>query len=254
MEVKPLLVSSDKEKIKHVNELSLIGEYKEEKFFDKTILNVSDLKQGYVNFSDPQNTGYDRRLYETLKNDNAKKLLACHSRVLEIGDYKDDKLHGFGARYLDNTQGYVSHNWRTYDDLILSDLDTKIIDNLKFIGLIGRYEDGVPNGNLIYYEQNAQAIYGDHAASIEHYTNFKISNWDNGKLIKISNSFIRKKDKKKFNKSLIKEFVVEDIFWLDGKEKMHYDFEFSHVDQKFWNAYEDASGNILDLLIKIELG
>ena len=44
MEVKPLLVSSDKEKIKHVNELSLIGEYKEEKFFDKTILNVPDLK------------------------------------------------------------------------------------------------------------------------------------------------------------------------------------------------------------------
>ena len=68
----------------------------------------------------------------------------------------------------------------------------------------------------------------------------------NGKLIKISNSFIRKKDKKKFNKNLIKEFVVEDIFWLDGKEKMHYDFEYSHVDQKFWNAYEDASGNILD--------
>ena len=251
---KPLLVSSDKEKIKHVNELSLIGEYSEEKFFDKTILNVPDLKQGYVNISDPQNTGYDRRLYETLKNDNAKELFACHSRVLEIGDFKDNKLHGFGARYLNNTQGYVSHNWRTYDDLILSDLDTKIIDNLKFIGLIGRYEDGVPNGNLIYYEQNAQAIYGDHAASIEHYTNFKISNWDSGKLINVSSSFIRKKDKKKFNKNLIKEFVVEDIFWLDGKEKMHYDFEFSHVDQKFWNAYEDASRDILDLLIKIELG
>ena len=254
MEVKPLLVSSDKEKIKHVNEIFLKGKYNELKFIDKTILNIPELKQGYVYFSDPQNIGYDRGLYETLKNDNAKKLLACHSRVLEIGDFKDNKLHGFGARYLNNTQGYVSHNWRTYDDLIISDLDTKIIDNLKFIGLIGKYEDGVPNGNLIYYEQNAQAIYGDHAASIEYYTKFKISNWDNGKLIKISGNFIRKKDKKKFNKKTIKEFVVEDIFWLDGKEKMHYDVEFYHGDQEFWNTYEDARSNILDLLLKIELG
>ena len=46
---------------------------------------------------------------------------------------------------------------------------------------------------------------------------------------------------------------VKPLLVSSDKEKMHYDFEFSHVDQKFWNAYEDASRDILDLLIKIEL-
>lgn len=81
--------------------------------------NNTDSIFGYKHFIKPNDKfkGYDRGLYEKLKNDNAKRWFACHCRELELGEFKNGELDGYGARYSSDIFGYETDD-DVYDDLI----------------------------------------------------------------------------------------------------------------------------------------
>ena len=158
MKNRPHINSSGAYKIKKVRKLTKEGDYLKEEFYQSKISNETDSIFGYKHFVVPKKfKGYDRGLYETLKSDGAKEMFACHCRDLELGEFKNGKMDGYGARY--------SYDGFGYED------DKNIFDDLEDIGIIGKFLNGLPNGKMLFY-------------SYDHYGSqcFALTIWDKGKL------------------------------------------------------------------------
>ena len=107
MKSRPEIFSKDSHKIKKVKELSKEGDYLEEKFYKTKISEGTKSIYGYKEFQIPEDfKGYDRGLYETLIGNTAKCMFATYVREMELGEFKNNQLNGFGARYLTELPGH----------------------------------------------------------------------------------------------------------------------------------------------------
>lgn len=206
MKSRPHVNSSKSHKIKRVRELTKEGDYLKEKFYRSKLSNNTDSIFGYKHFVKPEDKfkGYDRGFYEKLKNDNAKRWFACHCRDLELGEFKNGELNGYGARYSSDAYGY-DMNDDVYDDLISQ------------AGLIGKFTNGLPNGKMLYYDVS---IYGSRCVAL--------MIWSEGKLA----SFLEDYEDDNIN---IEDEILSGIFWFPGQSGSDSDY----TKEKWWEKYKE---------------
>jgi len=143
MKNRPSLGTREAYKIKRVRELRKQGDYLKEEFHESDISKGTDSVYGYKDFVIPDDyTGYDRGLYETLKGDASMAHFATFCRELELGEFKNGKLDGYGARYLYDGFG-CEH------------------DSCTRIGIFGKFHDGLPNRKMLYYSKMDNATLTD---------------------------------------------------------------------------------------------
>ena len=164
---------TDKEKITTVDAIVKNGKNLEEKFTEAPVkINPASIF-GYKNFFLDKVfgkfDGYDRGFYKTLKNDSAKKQFANYYRKLEIGEFKNRKLHGLGGRYLYDNQ-----------------------DSPSLIILWGNFVNGYLDDKVQYITEN------DKEGVIAY-----LSYWSKGELIKIENR------DKEFAKDISNHYFVD---------------------------------------------
>ena len=141
-----------------VRELSKNGEYLKEKFHKSKISSNSNTVLGFKEFIIAENyKGHDRGFYETLLNDNSQQFFPTYCRYLELGEFKNNLLHGFGARYLYEGYGYKENEE----------------DICKTAAIIGNFNEGLPNKKMMYYDVSNNA----------EEQCFALMEWDNGKLL-----------------------------------------------------------------------
>jgi len=151
-------------KVKTVNELSKRGEYLKEKFHKSKISSNSNSVLGFKEFIIAENyKGHDRGLYETLKCDDSKGFFATYCRELELGEFENNTLHGFGARYL-----YEGYGYEESED-----------DACKHAAIIGNFNNGLPNKKLMYYDGWNDGQFRTYALTV----------WDNGKLLEFHEDY-----------------------------------------------------------------
>lgn len=184
MKSRPHVNSSDAYKAKKVRELTKEGDYLKEKFYSSKLSNNTDSIFGYKHFIKPNDKfkGYDRGLYDKLKNDHAKRWFACHCRELELGEFKNGELDGYGARYSSDVFGYDIDD-DAYEDLI------------NEAGLFGKFSNGLPNGKMLYYDGS---IYGSRC--------FALTIWNEGKFA----SFLENYEDDKIN---IEDEIIGSLFY-----------------------------------------
>ena len=205
MKSRPHVNSTDAYKVKKVRELTKEGDYLKEKFYSSKLSNNTDSIFGYIHFIKPNDKfkGYDRGFYEKLKNDNAKRFFACHCRELELGEFKNGALDGYGAMYLSDVFGYDTDD-DVYDDLI------------NQAGLIGKFSNGLPNGKMLYYHVDN---YGSRCVAL--------TIWDEGKLKKFHEDY----EDDNIN---IEDEILASIFWFPGRTS-----ESDYTKEKWWKNYKD---------------
>ena len=165
-------------KIKQVNKLLSKGDYLDEQFYESKLSNNSKYILGHKKFIIPKNFQcYDKGLYETFKNDNDKFEFGNYYRTLEIGEFKNGKLNGIGARYLND---YIDDNYEGSE-----------------ICLIGNFIEGSPDGNILYY-------YNDGTE----FDVFALSTWVDGYF----DEFFEDYDEQ-FN---VRDEILTSLFWKPG--------------------------------------
>lgn len=142
-------------KINEVDSLIKNGKNLEEQFVEAPVrINPSSVfghKNFFLNKTFGKFIGYDRGFYKTLKNDKAKEHFANYYRKLEIGEFKNGKLHGEGGRYLYDYQ-----------------------ENPSLVILWGNFVNGYVDGRAQYITENDKE-------GILAYLSF----WSKGELIKL---------------------------------------------------------------------
>ena len=206
MKNRPHVSSTDAYKVQKVRELSKEGDYLKEKFYSSKLSNNTDSIFGYKHFIKPNDKfeGYDRGFYEKLKNDFAKKFFACHCRELELGEFKNGELDGYGAIYLSDAFGYNTDD-DVYEDLI------------NQAGLIGKFSNGLPNGKMFYYDVS---IYGTRCVAL--------TIWNEGKFA----SFLEDYEDDKIN---IEDEILGSIFWFP-RNTGNYN---NYTKEKWWKKYKE---------------
>ena len=171
--VRPKHNYTKEDKINQINEFIKNGKNLKEKFTEAPIkINPTSIF-GYKNFFLDKVFGkfdsYDRGFYKTLKNDSAKEQFANYYRKLEIGEFKNRKLHGLGGRYLYDYQ-----------------------DSPSLVILWGNFINGYLDGKVQYItESDREGIIAC------------LSYWSKGELIKIENR------DKEFAKDISKHYFVD---------------------------------------------
>lgn len=125
---------TDKEKIAIVDAIVQDGSYLEETLHVGEFIKSSKSSFGYKTIKcENEKSGYDKAFFKILKNDRAKCFFANYYRFLEIGEFKNGKLHGIGGIYL-------------YD--FLNE------DQGEVVFLFGHFVDGLPDKELYYYSND----------------------------------------------------------------------------------------------------
>ena len=110
--VRPKHNYTKEDKINQINEFIKNGKNLEEQFIEAPVkinpTSVFGHKKFFLDKVFGKFIGYDRGFYKTLKNDKAKEQFANYYRKLEIGEFKNHKLHGLGGRYLYDYQNSPS--------------------------------------------------------------------------------------------------------------------------------------------------
>tara|TARA_B100001057_G_scaffold295828_1_gene295919 strand:+ start:104 stop:1378 length:1275 start_codon:yes stop_codon:yes gene_type:complete len=152
---RPKIDDLTEKKINEVDSFIKNGKNLEEQFIEAPVkINPSSIfghKKFFLNKTFGKFIGYDRAFYKTLKNDKAKEHFANYYRKLEIGEFKNGKLHGEGGRYLYDNQ-----------------------ENPSLIILWGNFVNGYLNGRVQYITE-------DDKEGIIVYLSF----WSKGELIKL---------------------------------------------------------------------
>tara|TARA_A100001015_G_scaffold126824_1_gene140535 strand:- start:56 stop:673 length:618 start_codon:yes stop_codon:yes gene_type:complete len=202
MKNRPHLEDSDKYKIERVNEFSKEGDYLKSKFYKSKISEGTNSIYGYKEFEVPKNfKGYDRGFYETLKGNNSKKMFATYVRQAELGEFKNNELNGFGARYVSQEFGYKGDN---------------LEDECRCDGIIGYFINGLPHKKSYLYTEHL-----DHERS-----EYALARWDNGKLITANWGY---KDKD-IN---IEDEIQDSILWGGNP------FGIFGKSERFWENYKN---------------
>ena len=169
---RPKINDLKEKKINEVDNFIKNGQNLEEQFIEAPVkINPSSMfghKKFFLNKTFGKFISYDRAFYKTLKNDKAKEHFANYYRKLEIGEFKNGKLHGEGGRYLYDNQ-----------------------EDPTLIILWGNFVNGYLNGRVQYITENDKE-------GIIVYLSF----WTKGELIKLE-----KRDKE-FVKDIINEYYV----------------------------------------------
>ena len=208
MKSRPHVNSTDAYKVKKVRELTKEGDYLKEKFYSSKLSNNTDSIFGYKHFIKPNDKfkGYDRGLYDKLKNDHAKRWFACHCRDLELGEFKNGELDGYGAMYSSNTYGYDTDD-DVHDDDLISEA-----------GLIGKFSNGLPNGKMLYYDLS---MYGSRCVAL--------MIWNEGKL----GSFLEDYEDDKIN---VEDEIIGSMFWCPGETGI---IDNDYTKEKWWKKYKE---------------
>jgi len=152
---RPKIDDLTEKKINEVDSFIKNGKNLDEQFIEAPVkINPSSIfghKKFFLNKTFGKFIGYDRAFYKTLKNDKAKEHFANYYRKLEIGEFKNGKLHGEGGRYLYDNQ-----------------------ENPSLIILWGNFVNGYLNGRVQYITE-------DDKEGIIVYLSF----WSKGELIKL---------------------------------------------------------------------
>jgi len=204
MKSRPSIHSGNKSyKIKKVMELSKEGEYLKDKFYKSKISEGTKSIFGYKEFLIPENyKGYDREFYETLIGSHEKSMFATYVREMEVGEFKNNKLNGFGARCLTELPGY-----NISDDSMCN-----------IAGLIGNFINGFPDKKILYFNE----------ASERHNSLYALTIWNKGKLENIYWDY----KEEGFD---VEEEIQESRFWSPWGQQKSIIFK----NEKWWEAYKN---------------
>ena len=188
--------------VDQVNRLTKNGKKLDEEFYESKISKGTRSIYGYKKFIIPKDfIGHDRGLYETLIGSGAQRLFGTYVRQVELGEFKNNQLNGFGVRYLSQEFGY----------------DDNQREECCTAGIIGNFVNGLPNKKSFIYVEHPDRQRSEYA----------LARWDNGKLISTNWGY---KDKD-IN---IEEEIQDSILWGGNPFRLIYESE------KFWDNYKKA--------------